>query len=446
MKQKAIPIIAFFGIAAVLLSLLGCPGADFSTGRITLVISPATIPADGDTRAEISATVLDFEGNPAYIGTSVTFKTNRGVFTSGSTSVTVDTTDTSGVVKVYLIAKLGTNPGVALIEVSSNDARASGNVEITAYGPPGLTAKIDLTANPSVIPSDGKTPSVITAVLTDGNGKPVFIGTSMTFTTDKGYFEQNGRPAITVTTRDTTGTESVSLIGPRGVHGTAQIKCTSYGVTAVTTVTIGGRPVHITLTATPDSIPADGETLSLITATVTDDLGVPVIIGTEVKFEVVTGLFTNGSTTFYDATDASGVAVANFYAPVGTPPGVVQIKVTSKGASARVPVTVTGPCSTTPSSITVVASPASIPDDSVTLSKITATIRDSAGDPVCPGVPATFTSSGTPTVVIVDASVTTNASGEAVTEVYATAGGGAVETITCTSGGVSGSVGLSVTP
>lgn len=444
MKQKAIFTVAFFGLAAIFLSLTGCPG-DNSTGQITLVISPTSIPADGDTSAEITATITDFEGNPAYIGTAVTFKTNRGLFRRGSKTITVETTSRDGIVKVYLIAKLGTNPGTALITATANDASASGNVEITVYGPPGRTAKIDLTANPESILPDGK--SEITAVLTDGNGDSVFIGTSMTFTdiTDLGTFFQNGRNSITVVTRDTTGTESVNYIAG-STSGTARIECRSNGVIDLVYVTIGNTdPTHITLSASPDSIPADGETLSLITATVT--FGGQPIVGTEVKFEVVTGLFTNGRTTFYDATDTSGVSVANFYAPVGTTPGVVQIKVTAGGVSARIPVTVAGPCTTTPASITLVASPATIPANGTTLSTLTATILDAAGDNVCPGVPATFSKvDGAPAVTTLTVtSTTTNANGQAISQLFGTTGGG-VTTVTCTAGGVTGSTAVSITP
>lgn len=444
MGKYPIRLTVLFGIMVILLFQSGC-GSDTMSSIITLEISPGTIKADGDETAQITATIIGYDGLPVNIGTSVLFTTSRGMFTQGSKSMTANTTDNTGTVKVYLFAPLGTNRGTAMIVCSSGGVSRTGKVEISAYGPPGQTAQIDLTADPDTIEPEGR--SVIEATLTDGNSEPVYIGTSMTFTdlTNLGTFFQNGRNSITVATRDTTGTESVDFIASTS-SGTARIECRSNGVVALVDVlisTIG--QVHITLTASPDSIPADGETISRITATVTDpNLGTPVLIGTVVKFEVIKGLFTNGNTTFYDATDVSGVAVADFYAPVGTTPGIVQIKVTAMDASARIPVTVSGPCTTTPATITVAASPGTLPPDGTTLSTITATIRDAAGDPVCPGVPATFSSSAAPpTIVITDSSVTTNESGEAITQIFATLGSG-VATITCTSGGVSGSTGVSV--
>ena len=448
MGQYPIRLIALFGIIVILLFQSGC-GSDTMSSIITLSISPTTIQADGDETAEIHATIIGYDGNPVNIGTSVLFTTSRGIFTIGSKSMTAITTDKTGTVKVYLVAPLGTNRGTALIVVTSGSVSRSGKVEITDYGVPGETAKIELTADPStILPDGGK--SVITAVLTDGNGDPVYLGTSMTFTdlTDLGYFFQSGRNSITVVTRDITGTESVNFISSAS-SGTVRIETRSNDVVALVDILISiiGQ-VHIALTASPDSIPADGETLSTITATVTNpNDGTPVLIGTEVKFEVIAGLFTNGKTTFYDATDVSGKAEANFYAPVGTTPGVVQIKVTSAGASARIPVTVSGPCTTTPASITVVASPTTIPADTTTLSTITATIRDSAGDPVCPGVSVTFSKADVaPAVsVLTITSTTTNENGEGITQLYATTGGG-TSTVTATAGSVSGATAVSITP
>jgi hypothetical protein len=341
MGQYPIRLTVLFGIIVILLFQSGC-SSDTMSSIITLTISPATIEADGDETAEITATIIGYDGLPVNIGTSVLFTTSRGMFTQGSTSMTANTTDNTGTVKVYLFAPLGTNRGTASIVCSSGGVSRSGTVEITDYGVPGETAKIELTADPPDIPDDGKTPSVITAVLTDGNSEPVYVGTSMTFTTDQGYFAESGWASTTVVTRDVTGTESVNFIASDGLSGVAQITCTSNSVIAIVTVDIGGA-IQITLTAVPTAIPADGETISKITATVKDIAGLAVPVGTIVKFEVVQGLFTNGQTTFYDVTDLAGSAVANFYAPVGTSPGIVQVKVTSAGASARVPVTVTEP-------------------------------------------------------------------------------------------------------
>lgn len=251
-----------FGLFILLAALgtsvfTGC-SSDSMSSVITLTTSKSSIPADGATTAEIVATILGYDGNPVPIGTSVHFTTSRGMFTNGLQYLTVGTTDATGTVKVYLYAPLRTTPGNANVTCQSNDVTRSITVEITLYGPPGETAKIVLTADPTSIPADGATPSEITATLTDGNEEPVNIGTPATFTTNKGEF-QNGSSVFTDVTRDISGTIIAYLIAPKGtLAGPAAIECTSNGVVGQATVLIGGN-LSLRATASPTTIPPTGE-------------------------------------------------------------------------------------------------------------------------------------------------------------------------------------------
>ncbi len=228
-------------------ALTGC-SSDSMSSQITLTTSRSSIPADGNTTAEITATILGYDGEPVPIGTSMHFTTSRGLFTTGLSYLTVGTTDTTGTVRVYLMAPLRTTPGAANVTCQSNDVTRSINVDITLSGPPGETARIELTADPTEIPADG-TPSTITATLTDGNEDPVNIGTSATFRTDRGIF-QNGSTVFTDVTRDVSGTIIAYLTAPDGTEsGPANITCTSNGVTAQVTVYVGGTGVSLVLTA-----------------------------------------------------------------------------------------------------------------------------------------------------------------------------------------------------
>ncbi|MFH1102230.1 MAG: invasin domain 3-containing protein, partial [Pseudomonadota bacterium] len=277
---------------------------------------------------------------PAYIGTSVTFTTSRGMFTNGLQAVTVGTTDTTGTVKVYLYAPLKTNPGNANVTCASNDVTRMVVVEITLYGPPGETAKIVLTASPTSIPADGATPSTITAALTDGNEEPVNIGTSATLTTDKGIF-QNGAQRFTDVTKDISGKIIAYLTAPKETKaGPANITCTSNGVVAQTTVTVGGKAASIKLAADDTIIKNDGLEKSVITATVLDYDAKPVTPGTEVLFSARMGEFSNGELSQSALTDSTGAASVTWSAP-GTPPGVYQIRGSAEGISATVGITVT---------------------------------------------------------------------------------------------------------
>ena len=60
------------------------------------------------------------------------------------------------------------------------------------------------------------------------------------------------------------------------------------------------------LTATPNSINADGISFSTITAVLTDSTGNPALQGTQVNFATTLGLFANGAIYFQTVTDAKG--------------------------------------------------------------------------------------------------------------------------------------------
>ncbi len=224
--------------ALVLPAVTGC-SSDSLSSQIVLTSSKTEIPADGATTAEITATVLGYDGQPVPIGTSVHFTTSRGLFTNGLQYVTQGTTDTTGTIKVYLYAPLKTTPGNANVTCQSNDVTRMITVAIALYGPPGQTAKIVLEADPDEIPANGVTPSKITATLTDGNEDPVNIGTPALLITNKGIF-QNGSKVLSEVTRDISGTITAYLYAPLYGQelGLTQIICISNGVKAITYINI----------------------------------------------------------------------------------------------------------------------------------------------------------------------------------------------------------------
>lgn len=326
--------------ALVLPAVLGC-SSDPMSSQITLTTSKSSIPADGATTAEITATILGYDGTPVPIGTSVHFTTSRGLFTNGLAYVTMGTTDTTGTVKVYLYAPLKTNPGNANVMCTANDVSRSVNVEITLYGPPGETAKIELDADPESIGLNEI--STITATLTDGNEDPVTVGTPVTFGITYGYgCLWDGfrcRDTIEEQTRDISGTVKVYLLGL--AEGTEQVICYSQGVREIITVSIGTTYL-LTLTTDTTELPADGETTATLTATLTLSDGTT-IPGATVTFDTLHGRFSNGKQSFSATTDSTGQALAYFYATSSTKRGVVQIRASALGASARVPITITDP-------------------------------------------------------------------------------------------------------
>ena len=403
-----------------------CP----ATEVIKIVVDPITIPADGKSSTEITATLTDITGTPVCAGTQVIFNTTLGSFSGGSNAYTVATGDTSGIVKVSLISS--TVQGSALITATSDGISQSAYV---GFG--GAPVAIALTANPTSIWADGVSSSAIEATLTDGTGQPVTPGIQVTFTTTLGTFK-NGSQTYTVATQDTTGKISASLVA--GITlGNALVKATANGVTQSVYVTFtdkGGNPFSIALGADPTSIPADGSSSSIITATLKDRLGNPINPGTSVTFSTSLGTFTNGAKTITATTpDSTGIVRVSLIA--GTTAGSAEVTATATGVTQTIYVTFGGAVG----SITLTANPTSIPADGSSSSTITATLTDAAGQPVTPGTSITFstnlgTFSGGGTTIT--AATPDDTGMVSVSLISATTAGSA--TVTATSGGVQQSV------
>ena len=218
----------------ILSLLFSCGGLEEETGgSITLEASPTSIPADGYSSSEITATVNDSSGTAVYDGTTVTFTTDLGSFSrSFSRSASVSVTTSGGKAVVSLIA--GATPGTATITAEANDISQSITVSITDTGSGGGTASITLTADPTSIPPDGFSSSTITATLYDSSGSPVSAGTYVTFTTNLGSF--SGGTTTYGWTSDDTGVVTVSLIAGT-TSGTATVTAESNNVTQAVTVT-----------------------------------------------------------------------------------------------------------------------------------------------------------------------------------------------------------------
>ena len=144
------------------------------------------------------------------------------------------------------------------------------------------------------------------------------------------------------------------------------------------------------LTATPDQVVPDGSSTSLIRASVTQN-GLPVADGTPVSFVITSGTgafvgpFPSGlieTTTITTAGQASVV----YYA--GDIPGIVTIKAQlPDGTNRDVNLTLLEVIG----SMTLGAVPGNIPADGSSSSAITATVKDTADQPVPAGTPVTFT-------------------------------------------------------
>jgi len=353
-KSRHVRAIITSAIAISLFALLvACGGGGddgsgpLSTASITLEADPGSIYADGNSASTITATIADSSGNPVHTGTEVNFSTTLGRFPNGNTSYKTKTPvpivdgkpdplgTPTGKVSVSLTA--GTVSGIAKVIVSSTSV--SQTIYITFTGD---TAAITITASPTTIWADGISSSAIMATLINSLGSPVNPRTSVTFTTTLGSF-QNGSQTYTITTVDTTGILTTSLIAGTKT-GTALVKATSVNVTQSVYVNLtekGGNPYNIALVADPTSIQADGSSSSKITATLTDSLGSPVDPGTSVTFSTTLGEFSNQTKTIEASTlDDTGVVSVSLTS--GTTAGTATVTATSDGVTQKVPVVFTG--------------------------------------------------------------------------------------------------------
>lgn len=279
-------VIAAVITISLFLLLAACGGGGDSedapgqSATITLTVSQSSIPADGASSTTITATIKDAAGNPVRHYTDVSFTTTLGYFRNGGTTYSTQTqppldnngrpdlsASPTGIASASLIA--GTTSGTAKVTVRS--IGVSQTVYVT-FG--GAAAVISLQATPSSIAADGTSSSTIQATLTSSSGEPVTPGTPVTFTTGLGYLPGDGKTYETET-QDTTGTVQISFRAGI-VPGTTYVVATSGGVSQSVSIVLTNRYASsMSIKAEPSSIPADGASTSLVTATVKGVSGEP---------------------------------------------------------------------------------------------------------------------------------------------------------------------------
>src|ERR1035437_68533 len=213
---------------------------------ITLTASATTLPINGTTT--LIAQVLEASGTPPQHGTNVTFTTSLGTVQPFEA-----TTDTGGRVAVTFVA--GTSSGTATITAISGGAGGGGtttttdgtaattaaNVVKIAIGSAAV-AKINLSANPAVVPATGGT-STLTANVVDINGNGLG-GVPVSFSTTAGTL------ASSLVTSDQSGSAQTTLTTSKAATVTANAGTVSTGGTGTT-----GGTTPATVTVTVSSLP-----------------------------------------------------------------------------------------------------------------------------------------------------------------------------------------------
>ncbi|MCX5882747.1 MAG: hypothetical protein NTU74_13375, partial [Deltaproteobacteria bacterium] len=302
-----------------------------------LSADPAAVPAYDPSLtvatfqfSSISAQLYNQNGTPlALPDVSVVFTTTpAGLahFSNNLTTITVSTSASGNATALIY------SPVVGTAEINANIGSITANPVFVNFIGPGTTADIVLTANPVSNPADNQSASKITATLFDVNGNTENSGVKVTFTTSLGRFTNIDTSIDAYTDSKGVATAYVSS----GTIGIAQISASSNGVTRYVYVSFTGvgPPAFISLSATPNWIPADGYTFTAITAIIQDSAGQPVAAGTAMTFTTTLGVFENGKTTFQTVTpDNKGTVTVHLRSTNTSATGTAVITCTSGSAS-----------------------------------------------------------------------------------------------------------------
>lgn len=125
-------------LAIVLVALVGPAGAQISRGglyRIEMAVTPAQVPADGESQARLRLDVRDQRGRPAPDGTLVVVRTDVGLVALGSTGRqnSLSAPLTGGYAIVYITSNTA---GTATVTAQVLDSRNVAYVDFVPEGEP----------------------------------------------------------------------------------------------------------------------------------------------------------------------------------------------------------------------------------------------------------------------------------------------------------------------
>ena len=403
-------------------------------GRVLLSVSPPSVPADG--RSAATATAVVYAGSGSTLaGVPVNFHSDLGSFRAGSWAIT----DSQGVAQTQITA---TTPGTAAVTA---EAGAVADSATLTFGASSALGGIVLAASPGQVPVGAA--ATVTATVYGPGGVPVGAGTVVTLTTSRGLYQRTctwypgatyACPSATISAATDAAGQVIATLTSQAT-GTAQITATTVAVSGQAELTFVNPVARLTLTASPNRLPANGVDRASLTATAYGAGGEP-LAGRMLSFASTLGTFTSGGgTNDFLTTNAQGQVTGSLSSTApGTAEVVVRPNGVAGGPAAAVPVTFTALGAS--GSVLVTASPTAMPADGVHAATVTATVYGAGGAPVA-GVPVVFQGfGGGGALSFTGCNVgqcTTDASGEAGVEVTGTSPGTYV--VTASAGTSSGS-------
>lgn len=363
---------------------------------LSVSASPQVVLADdGISYSTILARATTFDG-VAVSGAFVEFTTTAGFIVSPVQ------TDTKGeaLTQLYSPASAAT----ATVEATSAGAEAEATV---LFVNPATEYILEAWAAPDVIRADGGTSfSVISARLLDENRHPV-ESAAVSFETDSGSIAKEA-------TTDADGLATANLLSgsdPGIANVTVSFGNETETLQVVFSPTKEPTPFSVSLTAEPETIPADGGASSAqITATVLNSSNNP-LEGVTVEFETTLGVIAGSGITnpegqvVVSLKSAYAAGTATVTATVGSISGTVHVTMASTSSYYNVD---------------LFASPVTIPaDGGISTSLVVATVLSSSNNPL-EGVTVKFET----TRGMIAGSGVTNSLGQAAVALYSAATAG----------------------
>jgi len=375
---EAKQVTARFGTQSLAAEVRFVPGAPVATTS-TIAAGPDRVVADGTAVSTVSVVVRDAQRNPVS-GVAVGFTADG---TDNTLADAASATDARGEASVRISS---TKAEMKNVKVLFGNGQSLTVRVLFVAGTPAL-AHSAIAAAPDHVAADGEEASTVVATLRDANDNPC-TGVLVRFSA--GGTGAWVSPAVVTTGTDGAATTRASAIRAGAVPVTATFAGQQHLDASVTFV--AGPPVTATstLTATPDTLVADGTTTTLLALTLADRNG-NAVAGASVTFSATPdagSVWSSATTVTTSSTGTASVRLAS------TKAGEKVVEASFGEAQAvGVPVVFTaGPPASAKSSLA--AEPGSIVADGVAVLNLTATVRDARDNPV-PWTQVAFSSTGT---------------------------------------------------
>ena len=329
---------------------------------LTLTVEDDLMPANGFSTTDVSAQLRETTSLVAIMDEEVNFGTSLGSIVGSMP------TDESGMAVVEFMT--GTIAGTATI-ISQYGNMLSDTATLQLYVPSAQT--INLSPGQSSIRADGMSTMNATATVLDEAGVPLGNApVSWAVTTGTIQFAQtmtssSGQATMTYQSAATMSDVPVDLSVTCGL--------------VMQSTTVLARGVSVNVTATPEIVIADGNSTSEIRAHIYETTSNIAVSGEAVSFGATLGTIPNSSLT-----DESGLATVLLTSATQT--GTSNVTA-SFGAGLSDDVQVTFAPST-PTTLTLTASPTVLLADNVSTSTLTAVVTDQNGNPVPNGTQVRF--------------------------------------------------------